>query len=96
MFRGYRHGHNAFRNMGGSSKGNFRSFYYQQRMKMSYIKMEKMSLISGPQLQAAKLAALSNLNIGMVNSITIEGIDLSEELSEEFDIEEDDGRCSLN
>eukprot|EP00343_Euplotes_focardii_P003782 CAMPEP_0205808394 /NCGR_PEP_ID=MMETSP0205-20121125/12338_1 /ASSEMBLY_ACC=CAM_ASM_000278 /TAXON_ID=36767 /ORGANISM="Euplotes focardii, Strain TN1" /LENGTH=67 /DNA_ID=CAMNT_0053084009 /DNA_START=122 /DNA_END=325 /DNA_ORIENTATION=- len=50
-----------------------------------------MSLISGPQLQAAKLAALSNLNIGMVNSITIEGIDLSEELSEEFDIEEDDG-----
>eukprot|EP00344_Euplotes_crassus_P012182 CAMPEP_0197004198 /NCGR_PEP_ID=MMETSP1380-20130617/20179_1 /TAXON_ID=5936 /ORGANISM="Euplotes crassus, Strain CT5" /LENGTH=57 /DNA_ID=CAMNT_0042422915 /DNA_START=117 /DNA_END=287 /DNA_ORIENTATION=- len=43
------------------------------------------------QLQATKLDAINSLNVGMINSLAIEGISLSLDCVEENDLEEDDG-----
>ena len=53
--------------------------------------MPKPQLCALFQLQAAKLSSLNALSIGMINSVTIEGIFLSLDSVDECDAEDDDG-----
>ena len=53
--------------------------------------MTKSQIAALPQMQMTKLAALNSLSIGMINSMTIEGICLSLDAVEEQDAEDDDG-----
>ncbi len=53
--------------------------------------MSKMAFVTMPQLQAAKLEATTTLSIGMIHSLTVEGISISLDAVEENEIEEDDG-----
>ena len=67
-------------------KNSLTNLYHSQMAKVA-----GKSAAALPQLQAAKLDAVISLNIGLINSAHIEGIELSLDSLDDIEAEDDDG-----